>query len=111
MGPQERKAAIAAYKERKAVAGIYCVRCVATGARWVGAAPDLATIRNRLWFTLRQGCCHHRSLQAAWHRHGADDFHFEEIERMKEEPSDYLRSRILKARLEQWRAALPAEAI
>jgi hypothetical protein len=38
----DRKAAIAAYKERKTVAGIYVIRCAASGGAWVGQAPNLA---------------------------------------------------------------------
>ncbi|MBS0518957.1 MAG: GIY-YIG nuclease family protein, partial [Proteobacteria bacterium] len=81
-----RKAAAAAYKERKAVAGIYALRCLATGERWIGRAPDLSTIQNRLWFTLRQGSFPHRDVQAAWNACGAASFVFEEIERLEDEP-------------------------
>ncbi len=62
----DRKAAIAAYKERKTIAGIYVVRCAASGEAWVGQAPNLETIQNRIWFSLRQGSHTCRSLQAAW---------------------------------------------
>ena len=55
MNRETRKAAVAAYKERKAEPGIYAVRCMASGQAWVGGAPDLATIWNRVSFTLRQG--------------------------------------------------------
>ena len=51
----DRKAAIAAYKERKTVAGIFVIRSQASAERWVGAAPNLEKIQNRIWFTLRQG--------------------------------------------------------
>lgn len=50
-----RKAAVAAYKERKVEAGAYVVRFTASGQAWVGSAPDLATIGSRIWFSLRQG--------------------------------------------------------
>jgi hypothetical protein len=40
-----RKAAVAAYKDRKVAAGIYVVRCAATAQQWAGSAPDL---RDRL---------------------------------------------------------------
>jgi len=39
-----RKAAVAAYRERKAKAGIYAVVCHATGQRWIGRAADLDAI-------------------------------------------------------------------
>ena len=65
MRQEDRKAAIAAYRERKAASGIYLLRCRASGESWAGHAPDLATIRNRLWFTLRQQSHRHHELQAA----------------------------------------------
>ena len=106
-----RRAAIDAYKERKAVAGIYAVRCRASGETWVGRAADLDKIQNRLWFTLRQGGNPHRALQAAWRAHGAEAFAFEVLERLPEEASDYLRASALKDRLAHWRDALGAAAI
>lgn len=111
MDTGERRAAIARYKERKTVAGIYAVLCRATGQRWAGHAPDLSTIRNRLWFTLRHGSSPHRSLQAAWYAHGAESFAFEEVERLAEETAPYLRDRMLQERLGHWCAASGAEAI
>ena len=48
MKGEDRKRAVAAYKERKVEAGIYVVRCLASGQVWVGSAPDLSTIQNRL---------------------------------------------------------------
>jgi hypothetical protein len=111
MKGEDRKAAVAAYKERKAIAGIYALRCVPTGQRWAGRARDLGTVQNRLWFTLRQGSNPHRSLQAAWREHGAESFAFEEIERLDDEAIAYVRDRILKDRLAHWCATLGAEAI
>ncbi len=57
MKPKDRRAARAASKEKKSVAGIFALRCLATGAVWVGATPDVDKIWNRL-------------LQAAWNAHG-----------------------------------------
>ena len=62
----DRKAAIAAYKERKPAVGIYLIRCRASGQCWIGASPTLDTIQNRHWFTLRQGSFPQPALQAAW---------------------------------------------
>ncbi|MDB5359061.1 MAG: uncharacterized protein JWO51_358 [Rhodospirillales bacterium] len=107
----DRKAAVAAYKERKAVAGIYAVRCGSTGETWVGQAPDLGTIQNRLWFGLKLGTAPHRSLQAAWNALGADNFVFEELERLPEEALAFVRQATAKQRLAHWRAALKASVI
>jgi hypothetical protein len=111
MTRDDRKAAKAAYKERKTVAGIYAVRCRLSGQIWVGQAPDVDTMQNRLWFTLRFGNDPHRSLQAAWTTHGADSFTFEILERLKEEDLPYIRQDLLKGQLAHWQAKLEATSI
>jgi len=107
----ERKAAIAAYKERKTVAGIFVIRSQASAAQWVGQSPNLEKIQNRIWFTLRQGSHTCRSLQAAWTAHGPENLSFEACERLDEEETLYIRDALLKERLKHWRAQLGAEAI
>lgn len=107
----DKKAALAAYKERKAVAGIYAVRCSATGEVWAGRAPDLGTIQNRLWFTLRQGANPHRGMQATWLAHGAEAFAFECVERLDNDIPLIAHERVLKERLAYWCATLGAMAI
>lgn len=111
MKTEDRKAAVSAYKERKVEAGIYAVRCTASGETWVGRAPDLSTIRNRIWFTLRQGINSSRTLQQAWQAHGADAFTFETIERLEDEDSAYIRDRTLADRLIHWAEELGAVRI
>lgn len=111
MKNDDRKAAIRAYKERKTVAGIYALRCAATGQCWVGRAPDVTTIQNRIWFSLRQGSDPHPTLQAASKAHGADAFTFEIVEQLKDEEVDYVRERMMSERLAHWAKALSAEAI
>ena len=107
----DRKAAIAAYKERKTIAGIYVVRCAASGEAWVGQAANLETIQNRTWFTLRQGGHPCRSLQAAWTTHGPDSLTFEECERLEQEETAYIQNALLKERALHWRSQLNAEAV
>jgi hypothetical protein len=96
---EARKAAISAYTERSVAAGIYAVRCAASGECRVGRAPDLSTIRNRLWFALRQGSNPHRALKAAWRAHGAEAFSFEVVEQLDDEDVADARERRLKDRL------------
>ena len=107
----DRKAAIAAYKERKTIAGIFVVRCAASGQAWVGQAPNLETIQNRIWFSLRQGSHTCRSLQAAWNAHGEAALSFAECEPLEDEESAYVRNALLKERLLHWRDELKAEMI
>ena len=91
MKPSDRKAVLAAYKERKSEAGIYALRCGATGEVWVGASPDLAKVQNRLRFTLGLGINPQRSLQQAFATHGEAGLAFEVLEKLKHEDDAYLR--------------------
>ena len=107
----DRKTAIAAYKERKTIAGVYVVRCLATSELWVGQSPNLEKIQNRIWFTLRQGSHTCQSLQAAWTAHGPDSLTFAECERLEEEEIPYVRDALLKERALHWRSQLGAKTI
>lgn len=111
MNDTTRKAALNAYKERKIQAGIYAVRCTVSGQVWVGSAPDLTTIQNRLWFTLQQGGNLHRSLQQAWHDHGAEAFRFEVLEHFTHEDSAYVRDNLLDELRTRWLDKLQAQRI
>lgn len=108
---EDKKAAVAAYKERKVFAGIYAVRCVPTGEIWVGTAPDLSTIQNRLWFQLTMKASPHRDLQDAWNRHGTDSVTFEVVERLDEETLVYVRNAELKTRVRHWGEKLNARIL
>jgi hypothetical protein len=107
----DRKAAITACKERKTIAGIFVIRCTASPETWVGQAPDLEKIQNRIWFTLRHGSHRCESLQTAWNTHGPENFTLEACERLEDEKTPYIRDALLKERLLHWRSALGAEAI
>ena len=108
----ERKALLRAYKERKVEAGIYAVRCMASGEVWVGATQDLSNRRNGVWFSLRLGSHREKSLQAAWNAHGADAFAFEPVETVDAEGLDrFGRDSRLRDRREHWIAALNAKGL
>jgi len=111
MRDDERRAARAAYNERKAVAGVYAVRCVASGEVWVGQTRDLDKVWNRILFTLRGDASPHRALQAAWNAEGEAAFAFEALERLEEEALDFAKQSALNERTAHWRAALAAAAI
>jgi hypothetical protein len=104
----DRKAAISAYKERKPVAGVYVVRCAATGEQWVGTSPDLATVWVRRSFSLRQAADPNRSLQAAWNAHGENKFTFAVLEELDPEALAFARERTFRERLLHWRDSLGA---
>ena len=111
MDRSERKAAVSAYKERKAVAGVYAIRCTATGEQWVGTAPDLSTIWTRRAFALRQGIETNQALQSAWNTHGPESFTFKILEEIDLEQLTYGRERTLKERIAHWREMLGAAAV
>lgn len=108
---EQRRAAVAAYKERTVSAGVYAVRCAQSGRIWVGTAPDLSTIENRIRFQLRLNACPHRDLQAAWNEHGGDSLAFDVLERLDDEPLAYARTAALKARLAHWSTTLDAPVL
>lgn len=111
MKQEDRRAAIAAYKERKSVAGIYAVRCADTGEIWVGQTPDVDAVQNRIWFSARTGGNPCAGLQRAWSAYGAGSFSFEVVERLKPEDSAYIRNAQLKERVAHWCTVLSAQAI
>lgn len=111
MKREDRKAAIAAYKERKSVAGIYALRCIASGQNWIGQAPNVETVRNRLWFTLKFGSSPHRALQKAWRDHGDKSFAFEVLERMPDDEPSFVIDSLLEERMAYWKAALDAQVL
>jgi hypothetical protein len=107
-----RKALLREYKERKVEAGIYAVRCTATGEAWIGATPELSTRQNRIWFSLRLGSHREPSLQAAWNAHGADAFIFEPVEAIDTEGLDsFGRASRLKERRAHWIQTLNAKGL
>jgi len=111
MDRQARKAATAAYKERKSAFGVYAVVCRATGEAWVGQSRHLDTQQNGLWFTLKHGTSPHRSLQAAWVEHGEGEFSFEELERLREDFPALSRGDELKRRQALWAARLQGKPL
>jgi hypothetical protein len=111
MKASDRKAARAAYKEQKVVAGIYCVRSSASGEVWVGETRNLGKVQNRIWFMLRHGGHPSPSVQRAWTAHGADAFTLEELEWMEHEELVYVLDAQLKQRVQHWRAKLNAQPI
>jgi hypothetical protein len=111
MSKLDRKAAIAAYKEKPRADGIYAVICTATGQSWVGRSRCVDTQRNGLWFALRLGTSPFAGLQAAWRDHGEEAFRFEELERLRADFPDVARAGELKSRQALWLARLHASAL
>ena len=111
MDKTAKRAAVAAYKERKTQAGVFAVRCTASGEVWVGATPTLDTIQTRLWFGFRQGASRPIELQNAWKQHGEASFSFEPLETYDEESATLMQREWLKDRAAHWRQTLGAKVI
>jgi hypothetical protein len=111
MDRQARKAAVAAYKERKAAHGVFAVICRATGQAWVGVSRHVDTQQNSLWFGLKHSGGPYKSLREAWAAHGEDEFRFEELERLRDDFPAVTRSSELKNRQAIWVARLQATAL
>lgn len=99
----DRKAATAAWKERKTAPGIYAIRCTPSGETWMGQAADMATIQNRHWFSLRLGIHSNRAMQAAWNAHGAEAMVFEPLELLPDVNDSPASSSQLRDALRRWR--------
>lgn len=105
-----RKDLVREYKEKKPRPGIFAVRCSATGTAWIGAAKNLDTQKNGVWFQLQMGSHMNRILQDAWNRHGADTFSFDVLEEIADDNAQMI-DLLLKERAAHWRGTLGAEKI
>lgn len=112
MDKQSRRNLARDYKERKVPAGIFSLRCAATGETWVGAARNLDQ-KNGLMFSLRLGSHRNRALQAAWIAHGGEaGFEYAVVEALEDEDLGALgRETWLKERERHWLEALQAKAV
>jgi hypothetical protein len=111
MDPSARKEAIKEYKARKPFRGAFALRCTATGHVWVGSSPNLDAIRNRLWFSLRQGNHQDTALQEAWNKHGAESFQYEVLEKLDDDLCPIEVSDLLKEKKLHWVAKLGARKL
>lgn len=111
MERQDRRAAIAAYKERGAAWGLFVVQCTATGQAWVGGSRHVDTQKNGLWFALRLGSAPFAKLQAAWTAHSETDFRFEELDRLAVDHPPLGRADELRRRQRLWAMRLQAEIL
>lgn len=108
MDQESRRAAAAAYKERKARAGIYALRCEPSGEVWVGRAPDADAIANRVAFMLRHGRPDNAGLRAALAAHGSEAFTLNLVDTIERAEAGLALDRWLRDRLDHWQAALGA---
>jgi hypothetical protein len=109
MDKQSRRQLVRDYKERKAPAGVFAVRCAASGQVWAGATRDVDAERNKLMFGLRTGAHQNKPMQAAWSAHGEAGLSYEVLERIDDPDLTPMGlADCLKARERYWLDALGA---
>lgn len=102
MKREDRKAAIAAHKEKTPVAGIYAVRCTASGETWVGESRNLGAQETSLRFALKQLSHPNRELLAAAKAHGPEGLSFEVLEELAEDETGTLQRAALRQKSTAW---------
>ncbi len=93
------------YKEIKVQAGVYVVRCIASGHAWVGSSRNLGATKNGLWFGLRAGFHRETSLQAEWNARGENTFEYEAVEVLDEDVHSLNVFGLLKEMKAKWVAS------
>jgi len=112
MDRKSRRDAVRDYKERKVPAGVFAVRCAASGEVWVGQSRNLDAQQNSVWFGLKMGSPVFRGPAAAWRQHGEASFAFEVLEVIDDEDMSPLgRDDALKRRERHWLDALNARKL
>ena len=109
MDKASRRELVRDHKERKAIAGVYAVRCATSGEVWTAGSRNIDAQQNSLWFGLRNGGHINRAMQAAWTTHGEAAFSFEVLERIDDAiltPQGVLDR--LKVRQQHWLETLGA---
>lgn len=107
----DRKAATAAYKEKRVEAGIYALHAPSLGSSWIGASPTLDTVERRMRFTLKSGGPCAAGLAAAYDRLGDEGLSFEVLERFDPDLTPLTRQSALRDRARHWRALLGAGTV
>lgn len=98
------------YKDNPPGAGVFALRCAASGFVYLNAAMNLQGALNRARFQLRLGGHRNLRLQQQWQQHGEAAFSFEVVdvlERREGATEAQLRDD-LNALLELWREELGA---
>ncbi len=87
------------------------VRCIASGAVWVGASRNLDATRNGCWFTLRSGSHVDKPLQQEWNAHGEAAFQYEILETLEGDLHPIAIADLLKQSRQRWVEQLNARPL
>ena len=109
MNKASRRDLVRDYKDLKTQAGVYAVRCEASGETWLAGVRNVGSQQNKLWFGLRTGGHPNKAMQAAWTAHGEAGFAFEAVETIDDETLSAIGlADQIKARERHWLATLGA---
>ena len=102
-----------AYRGRTVVGGVFCIRCGATGERWLHATDDLRGSRNRFSFSVATELCPEPAMADSWKVHGPASFTFEVLEELekKESQTDREFAGEIEVLLELWREKLKSGSV
>ena len=89
-------------KEEKTSYGIYQIKNRVNGKVLIGSTPNFKTL-NGITFSLKNGMCTNKELQADWDAYGKEQFEFVELEVVDEKKwKGTSKKRILEKLLEKW---------
>jgi hypothetical protein len=84
MDKTKRKELIEQYKSKKAVGGIYCIKCNVNNRTWIKTTRDMEGQKNRYEFFFSTNSCPEPSMLTEWNQYGAKTFSFEILEELKQ---------------------------
>lgn len=84
MDKEQRRAAAEAFKTRRRLGGVYCIKNTATGKQLIAGSSDLRGSENRFRFAQMTGSCVEYTLQNDWKQYGAQAFTFEALETLEQ---------------------------
>lgn len=84
MDKQSRKEITDAYKNRRAVGGVFAVRNSANGKSLVQYAVDINGSKNRFEFSQATGGCAYKPLETDFKKYGNSVFTFEILEQIEQ---------------------------
>lgn len=107
LSPETRRALTRQYKEAVRPAGVFVIRHAPSGRVYVGGSLDVEGAMNRARFELNMGAHRCKPLGRDWTAHGAAQFSFEVIDRVKErEDPGFDRKAELEKLLALWQEEL-----
>ena len=84
MEKEERRAAAAAFKARRRVGGVYCIKNTGNGKLLLAGSTDLNGSENRFRFEQMTDSCFDSALASDWKQYGAKAFAFEVLETLEQ---------------------------